>query len=302
MSNKWPKLLVLALFGVVLIIIGTLMNGGVSDLKNEFVLAEVGDGLESFEDADLSNIKNVEINIKNSSVTINSNNVAVYETSSSGICDKLVRNGDTIVLGYCDETKYTLSSPVKDITLTSEQISGGGAVVLKIPDGTELENVTINAKNSDIKIDTINATNVTIHNTRGEVEIESLTAAKLDINNGNGDVEVGKINCETSCSVVTKNGDVELGEENDEINVLYGLTVETVKGDIDVLGQTLGTANITTKKGEINLTLNGTQSSYTLYPNCEINYGSTSGTSSGTGNNGVVNIIGKKGKVNVSFK
>jgi len=287
MKNKWIQLVVLLVVGIVFLVVGALMNGGIKDITDKFEKVEAGSQYVEFEGADLTAISDIEINIINGSVDIASENQEVYALacSNENVNDMYVKNGNTISIGYNEDTKRVLTTPVKTLEWSSKQLAqvvGSGPIQLKIPHDTHLGNVTINSEGSKVIIDNLDCDKLTINNTRGDVTIK-------------------KLNTATSAVINNTSGDVNVGEDGDDVNVVYGFTAKTTSGDINVYAQLMGTCAVETKRGTIDLHLNGSKSGYTLNTSLSINETNEAGDGS-TDSKGNIKILGKKGKINVAYR
>ncbi len=308
MKNKWVKIIILGIFGIVLFVAGVVLDGGVGDLGKEFKVSNVDSSLVKLEAKEVylhaSEIKNLEVNVYRSNFSLNSENEKIYDAAWSGMGDACIKNGDTLCIGCIEGIDYTFETPVKTLTVSAKELGkviGNESVAIKVPDGVFFDNVTINAEGSKVEIDSLYANEVNIKNTSGEVKVASLGAVKVDISNTSGDVEIEKADVSTVCKINTGSGDISIGEDDSE-SVIYGLNAVSNSGDIDIAGLLKGDCTVDGDGGDIELELVGSKSSYTLYPSTEIEYGSGSGTSDGTESNGVITIVGRSGGIKVDFK
>ncbi|CAK1243607.1 Fusaric acid resistance protein-like (YvlB) [Fructobacillus tropaeoli] len=114
--------------------------------------------------------------------------------------DITIKSGDQFSVTEIDNSEKDLfQSQVVDHQLlvgptsakTNKSLAGTAQIEITIPSSAKLDNITVQTKNGDIKLQQVYANQVQLTNTNGDIELSQVTiAGGGNVTNKNGDIEV----------------------------------------------------------------------------------------------------------------
>lgn len=231
--------------------------------------------LESFKDISIDmDFGNIEI-VKSDKYAIE-----IQYNSVSDDVDYSVENGKLIV-------KNNKGSIGFNIGFNFGFTLGGNRAKIYVPQDAKLENVVINSKAGDIKVDGIDMVTSKIDCDFGRVEVRNINANQMEIESKSGDVNLNNIKAEKLTM------SVDFGDIDANGLVTNGIVVNAKSGEVDLDGELKGNNVIDCDFGDINVNTSLAQTDYSY--NLDMDFGSSkiNGKKSDGGieitNNGVEN-------------
>lgn len=129
----------------------------------------------------------------------------------------------------------------------------------------EFREITVKCGAGSVNAEQLQASEIQIKTGAGEFLCNSIIAENLSIKTGAGDSDIQNIQATNSCTVKLGVGDTSLGSEKSTAsNLIHNLTLKNGVGSADVHGKLTGENRISCSLGDIDLTLAGYRSNYTI--------------------------------------
>lgn len=304
-TKFWITMLVIAIIGLIMIAVGSIMGGGITNVTSSFTTSNISADTSVIDlttadsnTVNAANITGLEINLSDSSLSIKTGES--FTVSSVGLCDKYIKNG-VLYVGYSDSTKYSADLMGGKFTLSSKTVTGHGSVVVTIPANYQFQNIKINTKRCNITADDFQTGNLEMNVKYGKTNISNLLVDTAKIESNYGKVSIGTIQASQSCEIRTGFGDINVGQEGTTDNVVNALVTKSSYGDINVYSKLTGTSAVKTSHGKVAVCLNGSKANYTISGNHDIQYKESGTVGSDSNVYGSIYLTAGKGKLSVSF-
>lgn len=244
MNKLTKKLLRLAAIfiplGILLIIVGIFTGAkrSVSVVNGKIVINEAHD--YNYENYELTDINNIDVDVNNAKIIINeskNNNFGVSINLRSKVGDPTIKT-DNKILQIQENSKFSLNFFSWDLSSVFDENSN--EVIVYVPKGISLKDVTLNTSN-------------------GRIEITNLNADNIKADTSNGAIITDNVIINENTSLKSSNGQVELG--GSFYNTTY---VHTSNGKIIGDGIFKGKTTFKTSNGSISFNSNISRSEYNI--------------------------------------
>lgn len=135
-----------------------------------------------------------------------------------------------------------------------------GKINVKLPPGTDLDNLNISTYSADINIDGASSKNIEVTSLSGDITALNLTADNLKLDTMSGDIEGDTITANTQAT--SKSGDIDL------LQVQGDTKLDNASGNISIGQHGVSSINANSLSGDIDITVdpefNGLYEAHTL--------------------------------------
>ncbi len=174
--------------------------------------------------------------------------------------DVKIAYGDTFAVSYSMPENLVPKINIKDgvLSVKSTQttnfsfpfnVSGDYEIVLTLPEGTELDDLSMNLDAGDITIKGIKATNLNMDVDAGDIKLSDIEADNFQIDVDAGNFEINGVNVQRMTI------DVDAGNVDIRDSVIGTITADVDAGNIESHNSTISAGNCEVDMG--NISLNG---------------------------------------------
>lgn len=244
--------------GALLLCGGIITGGSITSIATSFQGEPLEEGAVPLAEVPSDQIKAVELNLIRSDISfaVGDN----FDVSGTGNFDSYVKDG--ILYAGASSRKYTLKVLGMNLSLPSKWLCGHASYVITLPRKLTLDSIKINTSFSDITGDSLKADTIDINCTHGDFSMALLSAGHLKLNTTGGSISLGELYLEEE-GAISGSRDITLGPGQNN-NDMHNITVNSDRGDLQFAGKVEGDSSFTTSRGDIHLTLPGTEKNYTL--------------------------------------
>lgn len=257
MNKKNKVIIAIGVIGLVLVCVGAVMGGSLSNLPTIFSDVTFPEGAVSAEEVNTDDVHSIEINLINSDITIETGEN--FRLTGSGLLAAYIKDG--VLYGGATEAKHSTKIFGAKITASQKWLYGHGSYVLTIPKKAKLESIKINGSYCNITGDALNATNIEIITGSGDVTLNKVMTDNTTISAAN--LTITDIQALQNATITTSK-DVTIGNDSMMENIIQNLSLSSTKGNITTFGKISGNSSISTEEGNITTTLSGASGNYTM--------------------------------------
>ncbi|KAB7672140.1 DUF4097 family beta strand repeat-containing protein [Bacillus sp. B1-b2] len=254
----------LMVMGVLLAAIGFFSGAKFSIIQTDDGLKAVGKEDRKQEEWDLKEFKSLEIDVADADIEIIPSEEFRLEVERM--------EGNEITQEVNNNTLILKEKNTKSIFSFSMNLSGNiqrTIIKVYIPKVSDLDDVNIDNKFGDIKMDGMNINNLSIQSNDGTVNINEIKANSLTVHNKFGNITASNVNT-TEITLESNDGDINLSKMNitknaDFINLFgdttlrdftsNGTKIESTDGEININGELFGQSVIESNFGDVQLAL-----------------------------------------------
>lgn len=265
-------LLPIFLIGIILTVIGVAMGG---TLFSYSVDSDPGEGYQngivSLSAGEAADLHSIDWKLSTSQVKVISGDH--FEISGDGVYQSYVKDGTWYIKTKKRTARlFFLTHSIEIPYFWNWHWNNDSASnTIMIPRDTAFQSADIRISAGELIGETLEADNLTLKVGAGEGEWQQIKAKHLTVDVGAGSSTINQLtvtdNCEAKCGA----GELVLGKDDyTRVNSIANLQGECAAGELDVCGKLTENNNLKCAMGEIDLTLAGTKTNYSISQNASM--------------------------------